>query len=84
MEYVRMKALFHLFNLDASDLVSFQEVVTGVHKITEDLDNAVITAVGALLICDEDGNQVFDYAEFTKFILQLTAITNNQTRYPYR
>jgi Ca2+-binding EF-hand superfamily protein len=84
MEDARMKALFHLFNLDASGLVSFQEVVTGVYKITEDLDNAAITTVGALLIFDEDGNQVLDNTEFTKFVLQLTAITNNQTRYQYR
>lgn len=67
----RMKALFHLFDLDASGSVCFQEVVMGLYKITEDLEEARITAVGALMMFDEDGNQNLDYAEFTKFILKL-------------
>ena len=67
----RMKALFHLFDLDASGSVSFQEVVMGLYKITEDLEDSKVTAVGALMMFDEDGNKNLDYGEFTKFILKL-------------
>jgi Ca2+-binding EF-hand superfamily protein len=76
MKDERMVALFHLFDSDMTGSVSFQEVVMGIYKITEDLDNAAATAVAALLVFDEDGSQTLDYAEFTKFILQLIAASD--------
>lgn len=71
----RMVALFHMFDLDMTGTVSFQEVAMGVYKITHDLDSAATAAVGALLMFDADGDQKLDYKEFTKFILQLVAAT---------
>jgi Ca2+-binding EF-hand superfamily protein len=71
MKDERMVALFHLFDSDMSGSVSFQEVVMGIYKITENLDDATATAVAALLLFDDDGSQSLNYAEFTKFILQL-------------
>ncbi|KAG7362322.1 EF hand domain containing protein [Nitzschia inconspicua] len=73
MDDERMVVLFHLFDSDMSGSVSFQEVVMGIYKITEDLDGAAATAVAALLLFDDDGSQTLDYAQFTKFILQLIA-----------
>jgi Ca2+-binding EF-hand superfamily protein len=73
MKDERMVALFHLFDSDMSGSVSFQEVVMGIYKITENLDDATATAVAALLLFDDDGSQTLDFAEFTKFILQLIA-----------
>jgi Ca2+-binding EF-hand superfamily protein len=73
----RMVALFHLFDSDMSGSVSFQEVVMGIYKITENLDNATATAVAALLLFDDDGSQTLDFAEFTQFILQLIAATES-------
>jgi Ca2+-binding EF-hand superfamily protein len=67
----RMVALFHLFDDDMSGQVSFDQVVLGLYKITENVDQATAAAVTSMLLFDEDGNQSLDYKEFTKFILQL-------------
>lgn len=69
----RMKLLFHVFDLDADGTVDFKEVVTGLYKYTHNLEESSATAVAALLLFDDDGNRTLDYAEFTKFILQLVA-----------
>jgi Ca2+-binding EF-hand superfamily protein len=76
MKDERMVALFHLFDLDMSGSVSFQEVAMGIYKVTHNLDSAATAAVGALLVFDEDGSKTLDYEEFTKFILQLIAATS--------
>mmetsp|Transcript_11100 Transcript_11100/g.17818 ORF Transcript_11100/g.17818 Transcript_11100/m.17818 type:complete len:307 (-) Transcript_11100:92-1012(-) len=67
----RMKALFHMFDLDADGSVTFAEVATGVYKITHDVDEAAGTAMAALLLFDDDGNATLEYEEFTRFILKL-------------
>lgn len=67
----RMKALFHIFDLDADGTVDFAEVVMGLYKIKDDLDEAAGTAFMALLMFDDDHNTVLDYEEFTRFIVQL-------------
>mmetsp|Transcript_2578 Transcript_2578/g.4362 ORF Transcript_2578/g.4362 Transcript_2578/m.4362 type:complete len:108 (+) Transcript_2578:3-326(+) len=66
-----MKALFHMFDLDADGSVTFAEVATGVYKITHDVDEAAGTAMAALLLFDDDGNATLEYEEFTRFILKL-------------
>ena len=75
MEDDRMKVLFHMFDLDADGSVDFAEVVMGLYKITEDLDAATSTAVAALMIFDDDGNAEFDYAEFSRFIIEVISAT---------
>jgi len=67
----RMKVLFHMFDTDCDDSVDFIELVRGLYKITNHLDEATTTAVIALLKFDEEGNDRFDYEEFTRFILNL-------------
>lgn len=73
----RMICLFNMFDLDSDGVVDFPEVVMGLYKITEEksLDAAGQSAVLAMLMFDEDANAVFDYAEFTRFILQLIDAT---------
>jgi len=67
----RMKALFHIFDLDSDGSVDFVEVAMGLYKIKDDVDEAAGTAFMALLMFDDDHNTVLDYEEFTRFIVQL-------------
>jgi len=71
----RMKVLFHMFDLDSDGSVDLIEVVNGLYKITEDLDEAAGTAIAALMMFDEEGNAEFSYEEFTRFVLQLISAT---------
>merc|ERR1712224_54556 len=75
MDDDRMKVLFHLFDLDSDGSVDFVEVVNGLYKITEDLDEAAGTAIAALMMFDEEGDAEFSYEEFTRFILRLISAT---------
>lgn len=67
----RMKALFHLFDLDCDFFVEFREIIVGLYKIVNDLGEATIQALGAIVVFDDDGNSRLDYTEFTRFILHL-------------
>jgi len=71
----RTKVLFHLFDLDSDGSVDFAEVVMGLYKITDDLDCVVASGMAALEVFDEEGNNNFDYKEFTRFLVQLIAKT---------
>jgi len=71
MEDDRMRALFHLFDLDADGSVDFAEVVVGLYKMTEDLVSSGGTASAAMLLFDDEKNQLLDYSEFTRFVLLL-------------
>lgn len=77
MDDERMVTLFHMFDLDADGSVDFLELVRGLYKITDALDDAATTAVVALLAFDEDGNEQFDYQEFTRFILKFMVAMGN-------
>lgn len=71
MKDERMKALFSMFDLDADGSVDFKEAATGFYKFSHDLEGAAGTAVAALLLFDDDRNETLEYAEFSRFILQL-------------
>ena len=64
-----------MFDLDSDGSVDLIEVVNGLYKITEDLDEAAGTAIAALMMFDEEGNAEFSYEEFTRFVLQLISAT---------
>jgi len=74
MDDERMRALFNLFDLDSSNSVDFIELVRGLYKITNQLDEATTTAVVALMQFDDDMNDKLDLLEFSRFILNLISI----------
>jgi len=71
MDDERMRFLFHMFDLDSDGSVDYVEVVNGLYKITEDLDEAEMTAMAGLMMFDEEGDAALSYEEFTRFILRL-------------
>eukprot|EP00536_Pseudo-nitzschia_multiseries_P005851 jgi/Psemu1/286061/fgenesh1_pg.118_\ len=75
MDDDRMLALFHLFDLDGDGSVDFAEVVIGLYKMTEDLVSSGTGANTAMGFFDDDKNELLDYSQFTRFILQLITST---------
>lgn len=75
MEDDRMRALFHLFDLDADGSVDFSEVVAGLYKISKDLQDSGGKASVAMLLYDDEHNNLLDYTEFTRFVVKLIAST---------
>jgi hypothetical protein len=65
MKDTRMKALFHLFDLDADGSVDYPEVVMGLYKITEDLAVGAGKADVAMSLYDDEGNDLLDYEELS-------------------
>ena len=71
MDDERMRCLFHMFDLDSDGVVDYIEVVNGIYKITEDLDEAEMTAMIGIRMFDEEGDAALDYEEFTRFVLRI-------------
>ena len=70
MDDERMRCLFHMFDLDSDGVVDYIEVVNGIYKITEDLDEAKMAAMIGIMMSDEEGDAALDYEEFTRFVLR--------------
>jgi Ca2+-binding EF-hand superfamily protein len=55
----RMKALFNVFDEDGTGSVDFKDVVVGMYKLMDGIDEASHAAVTALLLLDEKNQELF-------------------------
>ena len=69
----RMKALFDLFDTDGNGSVDFKEVVMGMYRLSEDLEDSSKAAMVALFLFDENHSRSLDYEQFAKFIINIVA-----------
>jgi len=69
----RMKALFNVLDEDGVGAVDFKEVVVGMYKLMEDIDEASHAAVTALLLFDETEKRELQYRDFCRLMLNVVA-----------
>jgi len=69
----RMKALFNVFDQDGRGSVDFKEVVVGMYKLMDDIDEASHAAVMALLLFDEKQTRQLSYRDFARLMLNVVA-----------
>ena len=69
----RMRALFALFDTDGSGTVDFKEVVMGMYRLSEDLEDSSKAAMVALLMFDDDHCRSLTYEQFARFIINIIA-----------
>ena len=69
----RMMALFKVFDRSGEGTVDFKEIVVGLYKIMDDIDEASHAAVSALLLFDENNRRKLTYDEFARLMLNITA-----------
>jgi Ca2+-binding EF-hand superfamily protein len=75
----RMKALFNVFDEDDQGAVDFKDVVVGMFKLMEDIDEASHAAVTALLLFDEEEKRELQYRDFCRLILNVVASSGEFT-----
>lgn len=71
----RMAAIFNLFDKDGSGNCDFQEVAVGLFRLTNDMEEAVKTAVSVLLTIEQEESRTIDYEQFSRLILSFVAAT---------
>uniref|UniRef100_A0A7S2MT52 EF-hand domain-containing protein n=1 Tax=Helicotheca tamesis TaxID=374047 RepID=A0A7S2MT52_9STRA len=74
----RMKALFALFDIDGDRNIDFKEIVLGMYKLTDDLDDAASAAVEALLVFDESHTRKLNFEEFARFMHTVVAASGKK------
>jgi len=69
----RMKALFKVFDANGENAVDFKELVVGLYKLADGIDEASHAAVSALLLFDKTQSRSLSYKDFARFILSFVA-----------
>jgi Ca2+-binding EF-hand superfamily protein len=69
----RMKALFNVFDEHGEGAVDFKDVVVGMYKLMEDIDEASHAAVTALLLFDTEEKRELQYKDFCRLMLNVVA-----------
>lgn len=69
----RMKALFSVFDENEAGAIDFKDVVVGMYKLMEDIDEASNAAVTALLLFDEEEKRELQYKDFCRLMLNVVA-----------
>lgn len=69
----RMKALFNVFDQDGNGWIDFKQVVVGMYKLMDDIDQASHAAVTALLLFDEKQTRELSYKDFVRLMLNVVA-----------
>lgn len=54
------------------------EVALGLHKLTGNMEDSAVAAVGCLLTFDEDESRSLDYVQFAKLILNMAAASDKK------
>ena len=73
MKDSRMQALFQVFDANDDGAADFEEVVVGLYKIVDDIDEASHAAVSVLLPFDDQANRELTYDCFARLMLNVTA-----------
>ena len=77
----RMKALYKLFDFENNGIVSFNEVVLGLYKITEDIEGTSKVAVEALLVMEEEDTRDLTFEQFAKLMMNVVAAHPENVRF---